>query len=381
MVNRCMRFRLFQRARLLPHASLLLATTLLGACSSGQAEVQRNSIPAAGPASRDEGRPAKPAEETEKKADAAKPSAPARGFDVPLDCANLRCFAFENDQAALVQLVERDRPRVIGFGEAHAPKGFSGRSTVARFRTDLLPGLAPRTQALYVELLAPAQGCTKAREATRREATAVTSGQAENNQAEYLSLGQAARAMGILPDVLRAGCADLEAIADAGELGVVTMMETIARLTANAVQDRLSTRGSTGGGDGRQLVLAYGGALHNDLVPRVGREHWSYGPTLDAATQGAYVEVDLVVPELIRSTDSWRQLAWYEAVQSTSGRGHQTWLIEVGPRSYALVFSAGTARANPSSASPAAASPAGARSAPTSGQPAGEKTTSAQSSR
>ena len=55
-----------------------------------------------------------------------------------------------------------------------------------------------------------------------------------------------------------------------------------------------------------RLVVAYGGAMHNDLLPREGRADFSFGPSLAEATGGQYVELDLVIPEQIKDTDAWR---------------------------------------------------------------------------
>jgi len=254
-------------------------------------------------------------------------------WPTPRACADKTCFAFDDDASALRALLAKTKPSTIGFGEAHTPAGFTARTTVRRFTDDLLPVLAPETSALFVELLAATSGCDGAKQAVKKEADAITTGQAEDNHNEYTQLGKRAREFGIVPDILRASCDDLKSIQAAGELGVVTMMETIARLTGAAVVER-RTRLSPG----RPLVLAYGGALHNDAMPRVGRETWSYGPRLTEATEGGYLEIDLVLRPLVTDSAAWQSFGWYAALGTLDSAAPKAWLIENGASSYAFVL-------------------------------------------
>lgn len=252
-------------------------------------------------------------------------------------------------EAALLSALAATRasePTIIAFGEAHTPAGFRGRTTVARFTRELLPALAPRASYLLVELLSPPKGCEPARAAVQKESNAVTSGQASTNQSEYIALGNEARNLGLTPDILRASCADLEAIQKAGELGVDVMMQTIARLTTERAKGMLeSTK------PGRPLVLLYGGALHNDLHPRAGFETWSYASAVSSAASGRYVEVDLVLPALVQDTPSWKKFAWYDAYARLTPDAFPQ-LLAAGVSSHALVLGA-----EPNGAPGAAATP------------------------
>jgi len=247
-------------------------------------------------------------------------------------CAELSCTRYDSIALALGDPALATA-RVMGFGEAHAPHGFVGRTTAKRFTEDLLPVLAPRTKRLLVELLAPPSGCEAPRRDVQTESDVITEGQAEHNQDDYLELGHAARRVGVVPDVLRPTCQDMQAIADS-EVRVLAMMETIARLSVDVTRTWLSEPAG-----GRPLLLLYGGALHNDVAPRPHLETWSYGPQLVELSGAGYVEIDLVVPELMQDTESWRKFPWYDAVRSLPpGRG--VTLVEVSERSFALVFGA-----------------------------------------
>lgn len=224
-----------------------------------------------------------------------------------------------------------EETKIIGFGEAHAPEDFDGRSTVRRFAEDLLPALAPLSSALLVELLAPPQGCEGARATVQKESDAVTQGQSKANQNEYVALGHLARRHGVTPDILRPSCEDMKAIQQS-DSPVVTMMETIAQLSAREAPELVGTATSE-----RPLVILYGGALHNDVEPREELASWSYGPHLAKATNGHYLEIDLVVPGLMQATDSWKKFRWYDAAASLPA-GHGPVLIQLDARSFALVF-------------------------------------------
>lgn len=249
-------------------------------------------------------------------------------------CAELRCTSYTSPAQAL-QHPALKAARVIGFGEAHAPSGYEGRSTARRFTEDLLPHLAPQTGRLLVELLAPPSGCEAPRKDVQAESDAITEGQAEHNQSEYLRMGHAARRLGIVPDVLRPTCEDMKAIA-ASEVRVLAIMETIATLSARVTERWLAEPAVKQTPD-RPLVLLYGGALHNDLRPRDNLENWSYGPRLVTLTADRYVEVDLVVPELALDTESWQKFHWYAALRSLPAE-HGFVLVQVSEQSFALVF-------------------------------------------
>lgn len=237
-----------------------------------------------------------------------------------------------------------EKAQLIGFGEAHAPAHFSGRTTVARFTEEVLPALSTGSSHLMVELLAPpAAGCDAEKEAARKESDAVTQGQSQANQNQYLGLGNRARELGVVPDILRASCADMEQIA-APDGGVLAYMETIARLFAVNLNERLKKTKP-----GRPLVLAYGGALHNDAQPRPGRESWSYVASVQRQTDARYLELDLLIPELIGDTESWKSFAWYSTYAKLQKAGlhppGQTLLMKWGQSSYALFFSPAAAPA------------------------------------
>ena len=164
----------------------------------------------------------------------------------------------------------------------------------------------------------------------------VTKNQAKSNKNEFVALGNQAKALGIRPHVLRPTCEQYQKIADAGADGIVVMLSTIAMLTDTLVK-RIMQRNEREGAD--KLVIAYGGAMHNDLAPRQGRELWSFGPSLREATKGGFVEIDLFVPEQIGDSESWKAFPWFPHYD-VSKHGDGVALFRTGDHSYAMIFRA-----------------------------------------
>lgn len=303
-------------------APLALALALLPACASAPApSVAPPPPPAAAPAP-------------------APAPAPSPRDGVP--CGALDCRLFDAPGDALAKVLAQ-KPAVLGVGEAHAQKAAGAAPSVTkRFTADLLPLLRDRASDLLVELLIPPQGCKKpeAEKTVRAEQKQVTAPQADDNQAEYVALGEAARAMGVVPDGLRPSCADLEDAAKGGDDTIARMLGMIARLSAAKARS-LYERDMAVSPD--KVVVLYGGAMHNDLAPKAGREPFSFGPALAGVTGDRYVELDVFTPESIGDSDTWRGFAWYPHYDRAA-HGGKTALFKVGPRSWVLVFPRAAAR-------------------------------------
>jgi hypothetical protein len=227
------------------------------------------------------------------------------------------------------------RPRVLAIGEAHAQKGTeSVASTTTRFTSLLLPLLSKRASDLVVELWVANGRCGKVEGHVAEQQRPITQNQASSNQSEFLALGQRAQSFGITPHALTPTCEEYALIAGAGASDVDRMLQMIAAATAREL-DRLLDQQTAAAPN--SLLVAYGGALHNDLFPRPGRERWSFGPELDRRTHGAYVELDLIVPEYVKDNESWRAFPWYTAYDPAH-HGKETLLFSPAPRSFALVF-------------------------------------------
>lgn len=251
-------------------------------------------------------------------------------------CGELRCLEFKNARAAFEQVLSRD-PRVLAIGEAHAQKGSEGvQSGAARFKDQLLPSLEGKASDLLLELWFPDPKCRKETvKQVKKQQEAVTKKQASSNKNEYVELGNAAKALGITPRSLHPSCEELEAITKAGSGDIGLMLETVAKNTQKDVEFLLKRQAA--GGES-ELIVAYGGALHNDPYPKPGAETWSFGAPLKQRTR--YVALDVIVPEYIKDSPAWKAMPWYQAYKALSSRRseHGALLFEPRPDELILVF-------------------------------------------
>jgi len=274
---------------------------------------------------------------------AAAPHGAASSADSPQDspsgkpCGPLDCLSFDTPEQAFARVLA-EQPLILAIGEAHAQKGTEGIPSVTRrFTEQLLPMLEGKATDLVLELWIASGQCGKREKQVADQQKEVTVTQAETNQNEFVELGNASKARGIQPHVLRPTCEEYDKIAAAGAGDISTMLEMVARLSADALQRLFTERQSATTG---RMLLAYGGALHNDVAPRPEREAWSFGPRLSRLTVGRYVEVDLVVPEFIGDGPAWKALSWVGHFDKER-LGKRVTLFHPAPHSYVLIFAAG----------------------------------------
>jgi hypothetical protein len=246
-------------------------------------------------------------------------------------CGAFDCLAFASPSAAL-EYVLQTNPRVLAVGEAHAQDDRPGIfSSTRRFAEQLLPMLRGKSKHIVIELLLA--NCEKRTvEAVKKEQAPVTEHQAKSNQNEFVTLGKVAQQLGFEPQGLTPECADYDAAVAGGEDGVARLLALVANQTAKEVEALLAKPETA-----NEIILTYGGALHNDLKPKPGQEAWSFGPRLAAVTQNRYVELDLIVPEFVKDTDAWRNLPWFSAFDREH-LSNETLLYRPSPNSFALIF-------------------------------------------
>jgi hypothetical protein len=245
----------------------------------------------------------------------------------------MNCLAFKTPEAAFGHVLQR-RPRVLAVGEAHAQAGTPGiPSSTRRFAEQLLPLLAGRSKHIVIELLV-ANCKQQTVTGVAKTQAPVTEHQAQSNQSEFLTLGKFAQRLGIEPQALTPTCAEYESVLAAGEDGVAHLLSLVAEQTERSVAALLAKPGPA---PEEQIVLTYGGALHNDAHPRVGQESWSFGPQLIEASHGHYIELDLIVPEFVKDSQAWRNLPWFLAFDREHLTG-EALLYEPTPGSFTLIF-------------------------------------------
>jgi hypothetical protein len=158
-----------------------------------------------------------------------------------------------------------------------------------------------------------------------------------------MAMGTAARALGIVPDLLRPSCNDFDAVTKAtGAASVPVMLEMIARLTTSQVKGLLARSDH----DAEKAIVVYGGALHGDPDPPPARAAWSFAAELAPVVKGRYVAVQLFVPEYITDDDSWKSFVWYEHFEK---RAHPEKVTMFHPRpdAYVIIFAASAAAPKP----------------------------------
>ena len=271
---------------------------------------------------------------------AAAPSAPAGnalacrpgGPGVEVAGDDPACWTWDAPADAF-DAVLATKPLVLAVGESHAQKGSEDVAPVAvRFTEGFLPKLAGKASDLVLELWVADPKCSKKKvEEVAKKQEPVTSTQSAGNQNAFQKLGAEAKRLGVAPHVLVPSCDEYDAILKAGDDAVLQMLGMITRLTAKKTQDLLAKNART------KMVVAYGGAMHNDLAPREERKAWSFGPELAGATGGRYVELDLVVPEFVRDTESWRALPWWGLWDPAAAPTKAT-LVRIRKGSFALFF-------------------------------------------
>ena len=249
-------------------------------------------------------------------------------------CGKIACLLFDTPQQAFASVLQAE-PLIVAVGETHAQKGTEQiPSTTQRFTEQLLPVLKERASDLVLELWVADGSCGASEQRVARKQTPVTETQAEGNRNEFLALGNKSQSLGIRPHVLRPSCEEYTSIVAAGEDAVAEMLAMIARLTAAMVKAILKRNEEQGTSE---VVVAYGGIMHNDLRPRPGREQWSFGPALHAHAAGSYAEVDLIVPEYIKDGPPWTSLDWVSGFDKNE-HPDKARLLNPGAGSYVLVF-------------------------------------------
>lgn len=261
----------------------------------------------------------------------APPSAASVAEPPGRACGDLDCRAFATAREAF-ETALAGAPRVVAVGEAHAQKAAPGvESATVRFTRELLPALAPRVTGVVLELLAPDRKCAAHEEqAVAERAKPITEPQRDTNQSEFLALGFAAKKLGMRVEPLVPTCAELGGVlAAANDVGA--LLELIANVTTRETLDFLDHQRP------EHAILIYGGLVHNDLTPKPGHEAWSFGPRVAEHAAGSYVELDLIVPELIRDEPPWTELAWFSHYDGAE-QGNATLLYRTGPASFVLIF-------------------------------------------
>ncbi len=261
-------------------------------------------------------------------------SVPAHA-DGGVRCGEAPCQAFSTAQAAFAQVLHA-QPALLALGEYHArtdrPRVVS---TIKRFMTELLPSLQGRGTSFIAETWMTRGSCGVVEKKAVAQVEKTTKRPKETED-ELTSLLYRTSDLGMTNHILLVECDDYRSMLDEkGELDPLKTLEMVRRKVEEKAQD--AKEAGEGGTPDRVLVL-YGGALHNDLYPLADYRPYSFGPALSELAQGAYVELDLIVPELAEDDGDLKATSWWRPAVELARKRRQVVLVEPAPRSFALVW-------------------------------------------
>lgn len=259
-----------------------------------------------------------------------------------MSCGDLECRRFDSASEALSSLLV-NAPRVVAFGESHALNDAEPVLTATeRFGAELLPLLRDRgAAALVVELVNPPQGCEGEKAAVSAVQKPVVERQDPGNQTRFVELGHRAKALGVEPFLLEPSCSDFAGVQRAGQDGIAALLELITSQTRDKLQ-RFHARLPP-----EKMIVAYGGAIHNDIASSEESKPFAFGAALTDVTRGRYMAVDLIVPEFVGETEVWRSLAWYPYWTSISSSPSGVVLVRTGTHEFTLFLERGRLRTTP----------------------------------
>ncbi|HEY4392569.1 MAG TPA: hypothetical protein VGP64_00830 [Polyangia bacterium] len=223
---------------------------------------------------------------------------------------------------------------VVAFGELHQTEKTAGiRSSLARFTDEILPAVAPRASHLIVETWISRGTCGETEQQVTKDVARTTERPAETEN-EIVRLLRRAKELGVAPHVLDVDCHEYQKLVGAdGAVDYDRLLTMTGQHLGRAIEQALALPRPAD----RPLVLVYGGALHNDLLPNPELAKYSFGPAIDALTHGDYREIDLFVPELVDTMPALRAERWYAAWRPTRTKPGAT-LVRRQPRSAVLLF-------------------------------------------
>jgi len=254
---------------------------------------------------------------------------------------------FDDEAQALEAVIASVKPGVIGFGEYHQlTRTNDTLSAIARFTHAMLPGLAGGTSDLVVETWVSAGSCGEVEKQVVSEVDEVSERPAETADETVLLLRQA-KALGVAPHILAVSCAEYEKVLGAdGGLDYFAFLELVATRLGDTAAGIVAKKPA---GAPRRIVAIYGGAMHNDVVPRSGFEAVSFARRMRELGYGPYAEIDLLVPEFVAQSTLARDEAWFPLVAKIASPDHVA-LIDRGDGAYILLLRKGVRNPPPAKA-------------------------------
>lgn len=242
-------------------------------------------------------------------------------------------FDYPTQEAALRKVLETD-PLILGVGEYHELQGAPKVPSAVKRFTQLLPALDGGARSLVVETWMLNGRCGKV-EKQAAQAVEKTTQRPKETEDEVTTLMGRAYDLGFVNHTLLIDCDDYRSMLDAeGELDPDASLRLMRRKVEEMALKIVEKEEA--GVPGKMLVL-YGGALHNDLVPIPDDEPYAFGPTLQRETKGRYVEVDLLVPEYVERDEDLLKKPWFGPALALAKKGRHV-VVQPSPGVNVILF-------------------------------------------
>lgn len=243
---------------------------------------------------------------------------------------------FSSAKDALVDIVTTKKPRIIGFGEYHNQANHTTASALSRFSKTLLPAISSVTSDVVVEALVPTGNCAEVKKEMAQEIKEDTN-RPKSTEDEVSILFKQARAHGIFPHYLTLSCADNNLIYSQETINYQTLLELIGSKLAEKTKKVMDFRAGIDR-KSKPLIAVYGGAIHNDANPDAQWASVAFGTEIKKAVpKNKYIEIDLVVPELMEDISFVKQAAWYPLFKDKATK-NKTLLIKRNETNFIIVF-------------------------------------------
>ena len=233
--------------------------------------------------------------------------------------------------------VMANRPTIVGVGEihkqAHSPEV---TSAMQRFTSEMLASIQPRPGHLVIETWTQPKGCNT-EQARTNDQVRTTLARPETNESELVTLARTAKQLGIQPHVLSMTCAEFGELKD--DKGI--NFERLLTMVTHKLSAKISSL--IGNASGSAPILVYGGALHNDVFPVPVLADLSYAAHAQRQSKNRYVEVDLLVPELVEQTKHGKSEPWYGTAMKAATR-EDVLLFKRDLNSFVVILKRGTTK-------------------------------------
>lgn len=249
-------------------------------------------------------------------------------------CGTARCESFKSARLAFERVLQR-APQVLAVGEYHElTSGPKVKSAIHRFTHELVPSLSGKATSLIVETWMTNGKCGQTEKVAVAAVKKVTE-RPDTTEDEIGTLLGRTFELGIANHILVIDCDEYQSMLEPD--GSLDAEKSLLLVRRKVEEKALEVREKGEWGAPGKLLILYGGALHNDLVPLKDWEPFSFGPSLSKATGGQYVELDLVVPELAANDEDLLKESWFAPALLRAGTNTIV-LVQPHPDVYMLVF-------------------------------------------